>query len=118
MTTICSVFGVFSAFGAAILAFFTAGGGLGRLSTWLEVREKYKGLGARRAKRLGHTLVWLVAGVVAFAVIISGLGLFTSFSDSRPSPTAPDMRRDGRIRSRTPCSTWKQWSLRSLLWSQ
>ena len=66
---------------------------------------------------MGDALVWLVAGVVAVAVIISGLGLFTSFSGSGPSPTAPDMRRDGPIRSRTTCSTWKQWSLRSLLWS-
>ena len=70
MTTLCSAFGVFSAFGAAILAFFTAGGGLGRLSNWV----------AQRANpRWGDALVWLVAGVVALAVIISGLGLFTSF---------------------------------------
>ena len=54
MTTLCSAFGVFTAFGAAILAFFTAGTGLGRLSKWMADREK----------RLlwGDTLVWLVAG--------------------------------------------------------
>ncbi len=71
MTTLCSAFGVFTAFGAAILAFFTAGTGLGRLSKWMADREK----------RLlwGDTLVWLVAGVVALAVIISGAGLITSF---------------------------------------
>ena len=28
---------------------------------------------------MGDAVVWLVAGVVALAVIISGLGLFTSF---------------------------------------
>ena len=78
MTTLCSAFGVFTAFGAAILAFFTAGGGLQRISNWLVGREK-KHLEVRRAARRGNVLVWLVAGVVAFAVIISGLGLFTSF---------------------------------------
>ncbi len=71
MTTLCSAFGVFSAFGAAILAFFTAGTGLGRLSKWM----------ANRQEKLlwGNMLVWLVAGVVALAVVISGLGLITSF---------------------------------------
>ena len=36
---------------------------------------------ADREKKLlwGDTLVWLVAGVVALAVIISGVGLITSF---------------------------------------
>lgn len=34
MTTLCSAFGVFSAFGVAILAFFTGGGGLQRLGGW------------------------------------------------------------------------------------
>ncbi|HEX2823874.1 MAG TPA: hypothetical protein VHO07_27485 [Streptosporangiaceae bacterium] len=78
MTTLCSAFGVFSAFGAAILAFFTAGGGLQRLTTWLTLRVK-KAHGVRRAALMGDALVWLVAGVVALEVIISGLGLFTSF---------------------------------------
>jgi hypothetical protein len=78
MTTLCGAFGVFSAFGAAILAFFAAGGGLQRLTTWLELREK-KAHRMRRAVLMGDALVWLVAGVVALAVIISGLGLFTSF---------------------------------------
>lgn len=80
MTTLCSAFGVFSAFGAAILAFFTAGGGLQRLSRWLVRRETTRGRSpAWRAVLPGNALVWLVAGVVAVAVIISGLGLFTSF---------------------------------------
>ena len=35
MTTLCSAFGVFTAFGAAILAFFTSGTGLGRLRKWI-----------------------------------------------------------------------------------
>jgi hypothetical protein len=78
MTTLCSAFGVFSAFGAAILAFFTAGGGLRRLRDWLVGREK-KHMVARRAVRRGQVLVCLVACVIALAVIISGLGLFTSF---------------------------------------
>jgi hypothetical protein len=78
MTTLCSAFGVFSAFGAAILAFFTAGGGLGRLRGWLVEREQ-KHMVRWRAVRRGQVLVWVVAGVVALAVIISGLGLFTSF---------------------------------------
>ena len=42
MTTLCSAFGVFSAFGVAILAFFTAGGGLGRLSNWVAQRENLR----------------------------------------------------------------------------
>lgn len=70
MTTLCSAFGVFSAFGAAILAFFTAGGACENLSARV---AKHKNL------RWGDALVWLIAGVVALAVIISGLGLFTSF---------------------------------------
>ncbi len=72
MTTLCSAFGVFTAFGAAILVFFTAGPGLGRLSKRMADREKKLLWG-------GDTLVWLVAGVVALAVIISGVGLITSF---------------------------------------
>jgi uncharacterized membrane protein YedE/YeeE len=36
-------------------------------------------MGARRAARRGDVLIWLVAGVVAFAVLVSGIGLFTSF---------------------------------------
>ena len=70
MTTLCSAFGVFSAFGVAILAVFTAGGGLGRLSGWVAQRENL---------RWGEAFVWLVAGVVALVVLISGIGLFTSF---------------------------------------
>jgi hypothetical protein len=71
MTTLCSAFGVFTAFGAAILAFFNAGTGLEKLSNRLADREK---------KLLwGDTLVWLVAAVVALAVIISGAGLIASF---------------------------------------
>jgi uncharacterized membrane protein YedE/YeeE len=84
MTTLCSSFAVFSAFGAAILAFFTAGGGLQRISTWLVHRDEAKpdAGGAEvdaQAVRRGEWLVWLVAGVVALTVIISGIGLFTSF---------------------------------------
>jgi heme/copper-type cytochrome/quinol oxidase subunit 2 len=70
MTTLCSAFGVFSAFGAAILVFLTTGGGLGRLSGWVAKHEN---------QWWGDAFVWLVAGAVALAVIISGLGLFTSF---------------------------------------
>ncbi len=79
MTTLCSAFGVFSAFGAAILAFFTAGGGLKRLRTWLTEREQEHHIGQLKAARRGKALVWLVAGVVALTVLISGLGLVTSF---------------------------------------
>jgi hypothetical protein len=80
MTTLCSAFGVFSAFGAAILAFFTGGGGLQRLGGWLVAREKNRrGMSAKKAMRRGDALVWLLAGVISLAVIISGLGLFTSF---------------------------------------
>jgi hypothetical protein len=80
MTTLCSAFGVFSAFGAAILAFFTGGGGLQRLGGWLVDREKNRrGMSAKKAMRRGDALVWLLAGVISLAVIISGLGLFTSF---------------------------------------
>jgi hypothetical protein len=82
MTTLCSAFGVFNAFGAAILAFFTAGGGLQRLSSWL-VRRRQAAAGhpepGGRALRPGNALVWLVAGVVGLAVTVSGIGLFTSF---------------------------------------
>src|ERR1700690_2867029 len=78
MTTLCGAFGVFSAFGVAILSFFAAGGGLGNLSGWLVKRGKTH-MAARRAARWGDALVWLVAGVVAFAVLVSGTGLFTSF---------------------------------------
>jgi hypothetical protein len=82
MTTLCSAFGVFSAFGVAILAFFTAGGGLQRISSWLVRRREDRTNGAEPAQKAvlrGHALVWLVAGVVALTVIISGVGLFTSF---------------------------------------
>jgi hypothetical protein len=84
MTTLCSAFGVFSAFGVAILAFFTGGGGLQRLSSWMVRRRKEKAnlAGAdadARAMTEGHAVVWLVAGVVALVVLISGVGLFTSF---------------------------------------
>jgi uncharacterized membrane protein YedE/YeeE len=82
MTTLCSAFGVFSAFGVAILAFFTAGGGLQRISSWLVRRREAKTNGtepAHKAILRGDALVWLVAGVVALTVIISGVGLFTSF---------------------------------------
>lgn len=84
MTTLCSAFGVFSAFGVAILAFFTVGGGLQRISTWLMRRGGKKAEpndteAGRNAALRGGILVWLVAGVVALAVIISGVGLFTSF---------------------------------------
>jgi hypothetical protein len=82
MTTLCSAFGVFSAFGVAILAFFTAGGGLQRISSWLVRRREAKTNDtepAQKAMLPGHALVWLVAGVVALTVIISGVGLFTSF---------------------------------------
>jgi hypothetical protein len=82
MTTLCSAFGVFSAFGVAILAFFTAGGGLQRMSSWLVRRRKEKGNGAETKRNVmlrGDLLVWLVASVVALTVIISGVGLFTSF---------------------------------------
>jgi hypothetical protein len=82
MTTLCSAFGVFSAFGAAILAFFTAGGGLQRITTLLASREQAEADGStphKRAALSGAVVVWLIASVVAFAVLISGVGLFTSF---------------------------------------
>ena len=79
MTTLCSAFGVFSAFGVAILAFFTAGGGLGRLRTWVAQREEEHHIEQLKAVRWGEALVWLVAGVVALTVLISGIGLVTSF---------------------------------------
>jgi hypothetical protein len=82
MTTLCSAFGVFSAFGVAILAFFTAGGGLQRISSWLVRRRQARDNGAEakgKAMLRGDLLVWLVACVVALTVIISGVGLFTSF---------------------------------------
>lgn len=82
MTTLCSAFGVFSAFGVAILAFFTAGGGLQRISSWLVRRRQARDDSAepnRKAMLPGDLLVWLVAGVVALVVIVSGVGLFTSF---------------------------------------
>jgi hypothetical protein len=83
MTTLCSAFGVFSAFGVAILAFFAAGGGLQRISSWLVRRRQARdnnGAGAKgKAMLRGDLLVWLVACVVALTVIISGVGLFTSF---------------------------------------
>ena len=84
MTTLCSAFGVFSAFGVAILAFFTGGGGLQRISTWLVRRGEAKARSGSaeadgRAVLRGDVLVWAVAGVVALTVIVSGLGLFTNF---------------------------------------
>jgi hypothetical protein len=80
MTTLCCAFGVFSAFGVAILAFFTGGGGLQRLGGWLVEREtKSKDMPANKAMRRGDALVWLLAGVISLTVIISGLGLFTRF---------------------------------------
>jgi hypothetical protein len=80
MTTLCSAFGVFSAFGAAILAFFTGAGGLHRLGRWLVDHEKKRtGVSPEKAMRRGDALVWLVAGVISLAVLISGVGLFTSF---------------------------------------
>jgi uncharacterized membrane protein YedE/YeeE len=84
MTTLCSAFGVFSAFGVAILAFFTGGGGLQRISSWLVRREEARAKSSSaeadgKAVLRGDALVWLVAGVVALTVIISGVGLFTSF---------------------------------------
>jgi hypothetical protein len=82
MTTLCSAFGVFSAFGVAILAFFTAGGGLQRISSWLVRRREARVNGAGAAGKAmlrGDLVVWLVACVVALVVIISGVGLFTSF---------------------------------------
>jgi hypothetical protein len=82
MTTLCSAFGVFSAFGVTILAFFTAGGGLQRISSWLVRRGEVAANGpeaAGKAMLRGNVLVWLVAAVVALTVIVSGVGLFTSF---------------------------------------
>ena len=84
MTTLCGAFGVFSAFGVAILAFFTGGGGLQRISGLLAGRARKKADSegkstARWASLSGPAVVWLVAGVVALAVVISGVGLFTSF---------------------------------------
>jgi uncharacterized membrane protein YedE/YeeE len=82
MTTLCSAFGVFSAFGVAILAFFTGGGGLQRISSWLVRRAEAKADSAGadgKAVLRGDVVVWAVAGVVALTVIISGVGLFTSF---------------------------------------
>jgi hypothetical protein len=79
MTTLCSAFGVFSAFGVAILTFFAAGTGLGKLRDWLVRREENRHMAAWRAVRRGDVLVWVVAGMVAFAVLVSGIGLFTSF---------------------------------------
>jgi hypothetical protein len=84
MTTLCSAFGVFSAFGVAILAFFTGGGGLQRISSWLVRRREAKAgpdsvEADGKAVLRGDVLVWAIAGVVAVTVIISGIGLFTSF---------------------------------------
>jgi NhaP-type Na+/H+ and K+/H+ antiporter len=77
MVTLCSAFGVFSAFGAAILAFFTAGGGLQRISAWLVRRGQAKA--GRTSLRRGQAVVWIIAAVVALTVIVNGTGLFTSF---------------------------------------
>ena len=84
MTTLCSAFGVFSAFGVAILAFFTAGGGLQRITGLLERRAQKRAKSGSKSMAHWATLsapvvVWLIAGVVALVVIISGVGLFTSF---------------------------------------
>lgn len=84
MTTLCSAFGVFSAFGVAILAFFTAGGGLQRISSWLVRRKNERAQSdsaevKKKAMLRGDLLVWLVASFVALTVLISGIGLFTSF---------------------------------------
>jgi hypothetical protein len=84
MTTLCSAFGVFSAFGVAILAFFAGGGGLQRISSWLVRRAEARGMPGSaeadgKALLRGDVVVWAVAGVVALTVIISGVGLFTSF---------------------------------------
>ncbi len=84
MTTLCGAFGVFSAFGVAILAFFTGGGGLQRISALLAARAEKKAQPgvkstARWAALSGPLVVWLVAGIVTLAVIVSGVGLFTSF---------------------------------------
>lgn len=84
MTTLCSAFGVFSAFGVAILAFFTGGGGLQRISSWLVRRMEARATpgsaeSGGKAVLRGDVVVWVVAGVVALTVIISGVGLFTSF---------------------------------------
>jgi hypothetical protein len=80
MTTLCSAFGVFSAFGVAILVFFAGGGGLQRISSWLVRRaEARAGPGDAeadgKAMLRGAVLVWAVAGMVALTVIISGAGL-------------------------------------------
>jgi hypothetical protein len=79
MTTLCSAFGVFSAFGVAILAFFTGGGGLQRISSAMVRRREMRAEADGKAMQQGDALVWGVAGVVALAVLVSGIGLFTSF---------------------------------------
>jgi hypothetical protein len=84
MTTLCTAFGVFSAFGVAILAFFTGGGGLQRISEWLVRREEARarsGSAEADGKVVvwGNLVVWLATCVVALTVLISGVGLFTSF---------------------------------------
>lgn len=84
MTTLCTAFGVFSAFGVAILAFFAGGGGLQRISSWLVRRAEARATAGSaeaggKAVLRGDVVVWAVAGVVALTVIISGVGLFTSF---------------------------------------
>jgi hypothetical protein len=84
MTTLCSAFGVFSAFGVAILAFFTAGGGLQRISSWLVRRKAERAQSdnadvKKKAMLRGDLVVWLVASLVALVVLVSGIGLFTSF---------------------------------------
>ena len=84
MVTLCGAFGVFSAFGAAILVFFPAGGGLQRISSWLVRREEARAASdsraaGRKALLQGRLLVWLVVAIVTLTVIINGIGLFTSF---------------------------------------
>jgi hypothetical protein len=79
MTTLCSAFGVFSAFGAAILAFFTAGGAFGKLSDWVAKHGKL---------RWGDAVVVTVITVVAvlggaIAALPSGKG---SDASKQPAP--------------------------------
>lgn len=84
MVALVTSFGVFSAFGAAILAFFTVGGGLQRISNWF-ISHQEERAGSDRAEadeqavQRGKALVWLVTAVVTLTVIVNGIGLFASF---------------------------------------